>query len=140
MLYAVVNAPRHRAGDVSARYRGAACVVNPTPKPSSIRPMMSMATLTAPALIAEPTRNKTPPISMTADRPTVLVTRLATSDESIAAMYNDEVNAVSRWSSYLQYGSCFAFLVPLDTSGKNFTRNDSICVTPPFKCTATECV
>ena len=63
---------------------------------------MSMATLAAPALIAEPARNSTPPASMTAWRPAVLVTRLATSDESMAAMYSDEVKAVSSWSSYLQ--------------------------------------
>lgn len=78
------------------------CAVKPTPKPSSIRPMMSMAMFTAAALTAEPARKRAPPVSMTAWRPTLLVTLLATSDDSTPAMYSDDVNAVSIWLSYLQ--------------------------------------
>lgn len=76
--------------------------MNPRPKPSSMRPMMSMAMLTAAALMTEPATNMEPPISMMAWRPTFLVTRLATKDDSVPAMKSDDENAVSHWLSYLQ--------------------------------------
>ena len=57
--------------------------------------MMSMAMFTAAALMMEPVRNSAPPMSMMAWRPTLLVTRLATRDDSVPAIHNDDVNAVS---------------------------------------------
>lgn len=92
-----MNPPRHRGGDISARYTGVAWPENPSPRPSSILPMMSMAMLTAAAFTSAPTRNMLPPISMTACRPVRRVTRLATSVPTMPNAYSDEVNAVSAW-------------------------------------------
>nr|ACR36215.1 unknown [Zea mays] len=84
----VVKAPRHLAGAVSARYTGAAWLVKPMPKPSSMRPTMSIATLTAAALTAAPAKKSAPPASMTACLPIALVTRLATREAASPARYS----------------------------------------------------
>jgi hypothetical protein len=53
------------------------------PKPSSMRPTMSIATLTAAALTAAPAKKSAPPASMTACLPIALVTRLATREAAV---------------------------------------------------------
>lgn len=80
-----VSDPRNRGGAISARYSGAAWFVNPTPNPRSIRPTMSMATFTAPPVMAPPAKNSAPPISITPRRPSHLVTRPAASDATSPA-------------------------------------------------------
>ncbi|KAG8082151.1 hypothetical protein GUJ93_ZPchr0014g46975 [Zizania palustris] len=69
------------------------------PKPSSIRPTMSMATFTAAAFTPAPAKKSAPPASMTACLPIALVTRPAASDAASPARYSDDVNAVSTWLS-----------------------------------------
>nr|ACN26290.1 unknown [Zea mays] len=94
---AEMKPPRQRGGDTSARYTGVAWPEKPSPRPSSILPTMSMAMLAAAALTRAPAKNRPPPISMTACRPSRRVTRLASSVPTMPNAYSDDVKAVSAW-------------------------------------------
>ncbi|THU46223.1 hypothetical protein C4D60_Mb09t02680 [Musa balbisiana] len=107
-------------------------LAKPTPMPRRMRPRMSMRTFLAAPLSAAPIRKTSPPPNMDHLRPNVLVTIDAKKEAINAARYSDDVKVVSSWLSNLQYWlvlfSDFSFLY---TSGKNFSRNESIDVTPP---------
>lgn len=95
---------------------------------------MSIQTALAKPLMMAPLQNKTPPKSIDSLRPNLRVTVDATIDASSAAKYNDDVNIVKVGLSYLQYWFSFAIKFFFrNTSGKNFSRNESIDVTPPIK-------
>lgn len=109
-------------------------LANPTPKPSSARPIISIATFCAKALIIAPEQNRRPPTSMDNLLPNFLVTVEATKEANKAAMYNVEVNSVTIWLSNLQYWFVDVFSSSfLYTDGKKSLRNDGIDVTPPYK-------
>ncbi|RWW11408.1 hypothetical protein GW17_00024983 [Ensete ventricosum] len=98
-----------------------------------MRPRISIRTLTAAPLRAEPTRKVSPPPSMDHLRPKALVTDDAKKEAISAARYSDDVKLVSSWLSNLQYWLVLLSAFSLaNTSGKNFFRNESIDVTPPI--------
>ncbi|CAA7394662.1 unnamed protein product [Spirodela intermedia] len=104
----------------------------PTPTPRRMRPMMSMATSLAAPLMAAPARKVTPPKSIEILRPKTRVTVDAKKEATSAARYREEVNAVRSGLSNLQYWFVDVFIFSfLYTDGKNFSRNESIDVTPP---------
>ena len=109
-------------------------LAHPMPKPRRRRPTMSIYTLWAKPLMSAPAQKSTPPESIVARLPKRLVIDVAKIDEIKAARYSDDVNNVNVWLLNLQYWSSDAFDEAsfLYTAGKNFSRNESMEVTPPI--------
>jgi len=106
-------------------------LVKPTPKPSKIRPKMSMKIFWAAALMAPPAKKMQPPKIMVFLRPNVVVTRLAKREDINPARWREDVNSVNNWLSYTQYTFVSALADFLSIDGKNSSRNGFIVVTPP---------
>jgi len=77
-------------------------LLNPRPTPRSNRPMISIAIFIAHALITAPEKKLIDPQSMLALRPLLLVMKDAKNVKTRAPKYNEDVNSVSIWLSYLQ--------------------------------------
>ena len=78
-------------------------LAKPTPIPNKIRPMISIAILTAAALMIAPAKKTKPPMNMDIFLPNFLVTHDAQNDATSAAKYREDVNMVSFTLSNLQY-------------------------------------
>jgi len=106
-------------------------LVKPTPKPSKIRPKMSIKIFWAAPLMAPPAKKTQPPKIMVFLRPNAVVTRPAKREDISPARWREDVNSVNNWLSYTQYTFVSALADFLSIDGKNFSRNGFIVVTPP---------
>lgn len=106
-------------------------LVKPTPKPSKIRPKMSMKIFWAAPLMAPPAKKMQPPKTMVFLRPNAVVTRLAKREDINPARWREDVNSVNSWLSYTQYSFLSALADFLNIDGKNSSRNGFMVVTPP---------
>jgi len=74
-------------------------LAKPTPMPSRMRPRISISTLTAVPLRAEPIKKLAPPINIDILRPYILVMGDAKKEAISPARYREDVNVVSSWLS-----------------------------------------